>query len=242
MRGSGHKETMTERESPPDPLLEGGSPARNDRTDSSESWENVRDSWMGSAPDLSECVRLLPVQIIDKDESPPSSLGPKTLPPPLPPDSVRAPPIPASMPFATPDERTGDLPRAQLMLERLAASDYQGALFAAQAILRTSPRDTDAEQCAAICGGELCKLFDARLGSRNKIPSLAIHPSELRAIPIDTQAGLVLSLVNGRSTISEIVALGPLEPMDSIRILSELFLLGAIELKAPAILSASVSP
>ena len=49
-------------------------------------------------------------------------------------------------------------------------------------------------------------------------------------MPIDPCAGLVLSLIDGQRTIDQIAAAGRVPPLSALRILSELFLDGAVVL------------
>src|SRR5678815_5622659 len=121
-----------------------------------------------------------------------------------------------------------------IMMERLVASDYAAALRIAEAILRRDPDNDDALQASAICKSELRSVYLARLGHGARVPRIAACAEELREIPLDPQSGLVLSLIDGRRTIDEIVAAGRVPPLEALRVLSELFLDSVVVLFEPA--------
>jgi hypothetical protein len=111
------------------------------------------------------------------------------------------------------------------MLERLAAGDYEGAAFAAQALLEYRPRDQDALDCTQIAQGELRKMYVARLGSIERVPHVAMGPDAIFSLQsLDFRAGYLLSRVDGISAIHEIVESGSIPSLEALRILSELYL------------------
>lgn len=140
--------------------------------------------------------------------------GAHTEPPPLPP-SVREAPAARS---------AEDTAFADLMLERLAASDYAGALTAAEALLRSRPTDADALDCAQMCRAELERVFVSRLGSLDRVPRLAIDARDVETLGLDLRAAAVLACVDGAASLGEIVRSSPEAAFDVLRILSELFL------------------
>ena len=121
-----------------------------------------------------------------------------------------------------------------IMMERLAESDYIGALRVAEGILRQDPDDADALQASAISKSELNRIYIDRLGAVSRVPRIVACAEELREIPIDVQAGLVLSLIDGRRTIEEIAAAGRVAPLEALRVLSELFLDSVVVLFEPS--------
>jgi hypothetical protein len=147
-------------------------------------------------------------------------LGPPSDPPPLP-SSVRE--LPTSR---SPDDQVF----ADRMLERLAASDYAGALMAAETLLRRHPRDADALDCAEMSRTELRKLYGARLGSLERVPTIAMTPDALAGLTLDVFTGFLLSRIDGLTTLQEIAFGRGLVPDHALRVLSELYLQGVITL------------
>jgi hypothetical protein len=118
---------------------------------------------------------------------------------------------------------------ADVMLARLAESDYAGALVAAEALLEHHPRDSDASDCAQIARSELRKLYVARLGSLARVPHVAMTPEELVALPsLDFRAGFLLARIDGWTSLETIADIGGMSSLEALRILSELYLHRAI--------------
>jgi hypothetical protein len=160
----------------------------------------------------------------DSTTGPVSSRPPRSAPPPLPESASQIPPARAA----------ADGAFAESMLERLAASDYQGALLAADALLEYRPRDQDALDCAQMARSELRKLYVGRIGSIDSVPHVAMGPDAIFSLKLlDFRAGYLLSRIDGLSSIREIVESGSLPSLEALGILSELFLRRVIVLNEP---------
>jgi hypothetical protein len=154
------------------------------------------------------------------NELPPPSSGPRSLPPPLPENATPAP---------HPERVAADAAFAERMLERLASSDYVGALLAAEALLETHPGHQDLLDTAQIARSELRKLYASRLGSLERKPRVGMGPQALFSLQaLDFRAGLLLSRVDGRTTLQEIADGSGMQSQEALRILSELYLRRAI--------------
>lgn len=144
----------------------------------------------------------------------PSSREPKSQPPPLPEEAS----------FASTERATADADAADRMIERLAASDYAGALTAAEALLLHQPLCADALECAEMARSELRRLYVARLGSLDRVPFMAMGLHGLMALSLDFRAGFVLSRVDRKTSLGRIAEECGLPPLDALRLLSELYL------------------
>jgi len=152
--------------------------------------------------------------------------------PPLTPVRSDPPPLPASVREMPAVRAPDDAAFAELMLERLAASDYAGALVAAEALLRQSPTDADALDCAQMCRAELQRVFVGRLGSLERVPRLAfeVGPDDAAAWGLDAISLAVLAQVDGARDVAEIIRTAAVPPLDVLRVLSELYLRRVIAL------------
>jgi hypothetical protein len=139
----------------------------------------------------------------------PGSAPPSSQPPPLPESASR---IPAARAAA-------DAAFADRMIERLAASDYAGALTAAEALLVCHPLHADALDCADIARSELRKLYVARLGSLDRIPHVAMATQGLLGLSLDFRAGVLLSRVDRCARLGDIVDACGLPKLDALRFL-----------------------
>jgi hypothetical protein len=148
------------------------------------------------------------------ESSPPSSSPPPSHPPPLPESASRIDPARAA----------ADASCAERMLERLAASDYGGTLTAAEALLVHHPLYRDALDCAQIARSELRKLYMGRLGSLDWVPHITVGLQGLLALSLDFRAGFLLSRIDKKTPLSQIIEECGLPELDALRILSELYL------------------
>jgi hypothetical protein len=155
----------------------------------------------------------------DTERTPaPESYAPRSLPPPLPESARRL----------STARAAADAEFAECMIERLAASDYQGVLLAADALLEHQPNHADALDCAQIARSELAKLYLQRLGPMQRVPRVAMSTEALLTLRLDFGAGLLLSHVDGRTCVGDLVEQSGLPRLDTLRSLSELFLRRAI--------------
>ena len=175
----------------------------------------------------------LSLRDVEEDLSPPRAIPKhkkRSAPPPLPRKSEL--PGPAGPPLAHGAAGAVDESRVPLlahaMFDRLAASDYEGAFLSASALLRIDPKSSDALQAVQIAKVALYRLYDKRLGSRNRVPTLVLPTDQLRFQPLDARSLLVMSQVGGARSIDDVINSGILPKLDALRILSELYLGGII--------------
>lgn len=168
--------------------------------DESGDWDVVRDSWVH--PDPSDLL-------VPAGTHPPArertGVAGSSLPPPLAPPHV-----------------------VSAMLERLAAGDYEGTLIAARAALAIHPTNDDAIQCRDMAMSSLAKLYASRLGlveGRRFAP----RRTGVRG-DVDLRARSVLRQVDGVATTEQIIASVDLQPLETLRCLSELALANVIVL------------
>lgn len=232
----------------PVPVSEPAHPPAEGFDENDPDWVDVRESWVGERvseplPIEAYAAGVLPPppteaapEVAPGYSAPPEvprHVMPASIPPPLPP-SVRPmarTPSDVFEAFALGAARVPE--RSHAMLDRLAASDYDGALRAAEGVLRIEPQDGEALQCRELCRNELRRLYFARLGDAKGAPRLVVGAAGLCAVDVDLRAGLVLSRVDGVATILEIARSGVVPELDALRILSELLLSGVLAI-APA--------
>jgi serine/threonine-protein kinase len=69
---------------------------------------------------------------------------------------------------------------------------------------------------------ELEETLFEQLGGKRRVPKLTIDPHHITLLALDHKSGFLLSLVDGKYTIDEILDIAGLPPIDALRILSEL--------------------
>jgi hypothetical protein len=103
--------------------------------------------------------------------------------------------------------------------DRYAVGDFTGANEIAESILVEHPDNTEALRFRESCRDVLSQMYTARLGPSSGIPRLAIPPAELQWLSLDHRTGFLLSCVDGRSTIEEILDVSGMPALDALRIL-----------------------
>lgn len=141
-----------------------------------------------------------------------------------PPLSSQPPPLPDSASRIDPARAAAEAASVERMLERLAASDYAGTLIAAEAMLVHHPLHRDALDCAVMARSELRKLYVERLGSLDWVPCTAVGLQGLLGLSLDFRAGFLLSRIDKRTSLAQVVGACGLPELDALRILSELYL------------------
>ena len=105
------------------------------------------------------------------------------------------------------------------MQDRLAMGDCAGALEIAERILARRPDDELAMAHAETCRSALMDLCLERLGSLDAVPHVALPPDRLRQLGLDHRSGFLLSLVDSRSRIEDILDMSGMPRLLALRIL-----------------------
>ncbi len=117
------------------------------------------------------------------------------------------------------------------MHERFELGDLSGALSLSESLLEIDPGDADARDIANTCRSRLRAIYVGRLGSLDQVPVLLVSPSELRWLALDHRAGFVLSLIDGVSTVEEIIDVSTMPQMEVLRTLYNLITQNVINLR-----------
>jgi hypothetical protein len=105
------------------------------------------------------------------------------------------------------------------MQDRYAVGDFTGALVVAESILDTNPEDEDAKRYAQSCREVLTQMYAARIGPMDQIAVVAVPPDQITWLSLDHRAGFLLSLVDGVSSIEEILDISGMTRLDALRIM-----------------------
>jgi len=136
-------------------------------------------------------------------------------------DVARSGPPPAVLVPSPPEsKRDGALTE---MKDRYAMGDFTGALVVAEALLETNPDDIDAQRYAQTCRDVLTQMYTARLGALTQRVRVAVPPDQIRWLSLDHRAGFVLSLIDGTSTVEELLDISGMNRLDALRILFTLY-------------------
>jgi hypothetical protein len=108
------------------------------------------------------------------------------------------------------------------MKDRYAMGDFTGALEIAETLLLADSADLEAQRYATSCRDVLMQMYLSRLGGLDQVINVVLPPEELRWLNLDHRAGFLLSLVDGASTIEEVLDISGMPRLDALRILATL--------------------
>lgn len=108
------------------------------------------------------------------------------------------------------------------MRDRFAMGDFSGALAMAEEVLLRSPQQKEASSLAEKCRDVLFDMYSSRLSNLDEPPRLLMTADQLKWLSLDHRAGFLLSMVDGISSIEEILDVSGMSRLDSMRILCEL--------------------
>ena len=106
--------------------------------------------------------------------------------------------------------------------DRYAMGDYSGALATAESILEVEPAQPDAVRYANRCRQVLTDMYAARIGSLSQSATVAVPADQIRWLSLDHRAGFLLSLIDGHSTLDEVLDISGMPRLDALRILLSL--------------------
>lgn len=130
------------------------------------------------------------------------------------------PPPPVLMPSAPASPRDTEITE---MKDRYAMGDFTGALVVAEGLLEVNADDLDAQRYAQSCRDVLTQMYTARLGALTQRVRVAVPGDQIRWLSLDHRAGFVLSLIDGSSTVEELLDISGMNRLDALRILYTLF-------------------
>jgi hypothetical protein len=106
--------------------------------------------------------------------------------------------------------------------DRFEVGDFSGALVMAEALLEVDPENAEALLFAEHCRDVLKRMYLSRLGGVKRVPRIVMARDQQRWLSLDHRAGFVLSLVDGTSSIDEVLDISGMPELDALRILVEL--------------------
>jgi hypothetical protein len=106
--------------------------------------------------------------------------------------------------------------------DRYAMGDYSGALIIAEGILTNDANNTQARRYADNCRQVLEQMYCAKLGPLNQRPEVGVSADQLRWLSLDHRAGFLLSMIDGSSTVEELLDISGMPRFEALRTLCDL--------------------
>ena len=150
----------------------------------------------------------------------PSRAHPAPSPLSLPPDSGDALSLVDRASLQPPSLATADHRRE--LLDRFALGDFSGALAITEQLLAGAPDDPELRSIAEECRSKLRQMYISRLGALDAVPVMTMPRAELKWLSLDHRSGFLLSLVDGQSSIDEIIDVSGMTALDVLKVLFDL--------------------
>ena len=112
--------------------------------------------------------------------------------------------------------------RVSLHPERALHWPAGGALFVAEGILANDPENSQARRYADNCRQVLEQMYCAKLGPLTQRPEVAVSGDQMRWLSLDHRAGFLLSLVDGSSSVEELLDISGMPRFEALRTLCDL--------------------
>ncbi len=109
-------------------------------------------------------------------------------------------------------------PAMRALADRYATGDFSGALVVAEGMLEATPDHPEALRYAQNCRDVLMQMYTARLGALDQVVNMAIPSDQIRWLSLDHRAGFLLSLVDGISSVEELLDISGMPRLDALRI------------------------
>jgi hypothetical protein len=106
--------------------------------------------------------------------------------------------------------------------DHFALGDYAAALNAAELQLGSDPEDEGARRYAANSRARLETRYTTRIGSLEYVYNLGVPAAKVRWLGLDPQASFLLSLVDGQTTVAEVLDLCKMGRLEALRVFTEL--------------------
>jgi len=121
-------------------------------------------------------------------------------------------------------------PPGREMNDRFAMGDFSGALEKARSILATDPLDREARAMAAKCEEVLLDMYSSRIAGMHRTVRVVMSPDQVRWLSLDHRAGFLLSLVDGASSVDDLLDLCGMPRLEALRLICGLVDQQVIEL------------
>ncbi|MBW2211155.1 MAG: hypothetical protein JRG67_08915 [Deltaproteobacteria bacterium] len=136
--------------------------------------------------------------------------------------SLPPPPVAAEtvVPQAADEPAPDDIHRE--IADHFALGDYAAALHGAELQLGLDPGDESARHYANTSRTRLETRYTTRVGSVEYVFSLAVPAAKVKWLGLDPQAAFLLSLVDGETTVAEVLERCKMGRLEALRVFTEL--------------------
>jgi tetratricopeptide (TPR) repeat protein len=133
---------------------------------------------------------------------------------------------------AAPAAATAGPSMADTAQAHLDSGEWLEALEALNAHTEKCPEDLDAHARLELLRSHLHATNRLRVGDGAGIPRVALGPDQVLRFNLPANAGFVLSMIDGHTSVSDLVALTGMDPFDALHVFTRLLDAGIVEVQA----------
>jgi hypothetical protein len=134
--------------------------------------------------------------------------------------------LPPASPAEAVEVQEADAPSPDVVhreiADHFALGDYAAALHSAELQLGLDPEDESARRHAEASRTRLETRYTTRIGSLEYVFNLAVPAAKVKWLGLDPQAAFLLSLVDGQTTVAEVLELCQMGRLEALRVFTEL--------------------
>jgi hypothetical protein len=101
-----------------------------------------------------------------------------------------------------------------------------------ESVAGREPGRLDVEAFVDLARAALLRVYRQNVGNGGRVPRVRIPPDQVLKYNLPASAGFLLSLIDGRTSVDELLALSGMDPFDVLRGVSNLLDAGIVETAA----------
>lgn len=121
---------------------------------------------------------------------------------------------------------------AETALDHIAAGEWMEAYEALSSHTAEKPGDLEAQARLELLRSHLHAAHRERVGDGAGVPAVRMGPDEVLRFNLPANAGFVLSMIDGHTCVSDLLALTGMDPFDALHVFTRLIDAGIVEVRA----------
>lgn len=114
-------------------------------------------------------------------------------------------------------------------LELFRKGEVQESLELFETLAGENPGRMEIQGYFELVRSHLYKFYQERIADPSRVLKVKIAAEEMMRFNLPANAGFVLSMVDGRTSVNEILALSGMDPFDAVRVVGKLLEAGIVE-------------
>lgn len=114
-------------------------------------------------------------------------------------------------------------------LELFRKGEAEESLELFETLARENPRRLEIQGYLELVRSHLFKYYRERVAGASGVLRVRISPQEIMRFNLPANAGFVLSMVDGHTSVNEILTLSGMDPFDAVRVVGKLLDAGILE-------------